>query len=140
MEEEEHTDRKQQLAMLHQMLNKIRKNLNEGNGMPSSPVTVRSIYTTMHVSILHNVTVTPCTALVTDDTDNIDQVIGSNSPESCLSYLTDLEKKGDPHLDRNHLTRLIDFYTRVFSNMPLGKHCQNESYARMLVRFAELKA
>ncbi|XP_044063780.1 dual specificity protein kinase Ttk isoform X2 [Siniperca chuatsi] len=104
MEEEEHTDRKQQLAMLYQKLNKIKKYLNE------------------------------------DDTDNINQVIGSNSPESCLSYLMDLEKKGDPHLDRNHLTRLVDFYTRVFSNMPLGKHCQNESYARMLVRFAELKA
>ncbi|XP_029308452.1 dual specificity protein kinase Ttk [Cottoperca gobio] len=104
MEEEEHTDRKQQLAMLYQKLNKIKKYLNE------------------------------------DDTDNINQVIGSNSAESCRSYLTDLEKKGDPHVDRNHLTRLIDFYTRVFSNMPLGKHCGNESYARMLVRFAELKA
>ncbi|XP_054477754.1 dual specificity protein kinase Ttk [Anoplopoma fimbria] len=104
MEEEEHTDRKQQLAMLYQKINKIKKYLNE------------------------------------DDTDNINQVIGSNSPESCLSYLTDLEKKGDPHLDRNYLNRLIDFYTRVFSNMPLGKHCQNESYARLLVRFAELKA
>ncbi|KAM9353398.1 dual specificity protein kinase Ttk [Symphorus nematophorus] len=104
MEEEEHTDRKQQLAMLYQKLNKIKKSLNE------------------------------------DDTDNINQVIGSNSPESCLSYLTDLEKKGDLHLDQNHLTRLVDFYTRVFSNMPLRKHCQNESYARMLVRFAELKA
>ncbi|XP_059195348.1 dual specificity protein kinase Ttk isoform X2 [Centropristis striata] len=104
MEEDEHTDRKQQLAMLYQKLNKIKKYLNE------------------------------------DDTDNINQVIGSNSPESCLSYLTDLEKKGDPQLDRNHLTRLIDFYTRVFSNMPLGRHCQNESYAKMLVRFAELKA
>nr|XP_019947008.1 PREDICTED: dual specificity protein kinase TTK isoform X1 [Paralichthys olivaceus] len=75
-----------------------------------------------------------------DDTDNINQVIGSNSPESCLSYLMDLEKKGDLHSNENHLTRLVDFYTRVFSNMPLGKHCQNESYARMLVRFAELKA
>ncbi|XP_008275827.1 dual specificity protein kinase Ttk [Stegastes partitus] len=104
MEEEEHTDRKQQLAMLYQKLNKIKKYLNE------------------------------------DDTDNINQVISSNLPESCLSYLMDLEKKGDPHLDHNHLTRLIDCYTRVFSNMPLGKHCQNESYARMLVRFAELKA
>lgn len=104
MEEEEHTDRKQQLAMLYKKLTKIKEYLNE------------------------------------DDTDNINQIIGSNSPESCLSYLTDLEKKGDAHLDRNHLTRLLDFYTRVFSNMPLGKHCQNESYARMLVRFAELKA
>lgn len=73
-----------------------------------------------------------------DDTDNINQVIGSNSPESCLSYLMDLEKKWNPQVDCKHLTKLIDFYTRVFSNMPLGKHCQNESYARMLVRFAEL--
>ncbi|KAF3840148.1 hypothetical protein F7725_018865 [Dissostichus mawsoni] len=104
MEEEEHTDRKQQLAMLYLKLNKIKNELNE------------------------------------DNTDNINQVIGSNSPESCRSYLLVLEKKGDPHMNRNHLTRLIDFYTRVFSNMPLGKHCENESYARMLVRFAELKA
>uniref|UniRef100_A0A3B4A8D9 Protein kinase domain-containing protein n=1 Tax=Periophthalmus magnuspinnatus TaxID=409849 RepID=A0A3B4A8D9_9GOBI len=71
------------------------------------------------------------------DTDN--QVIRSNSPESCLSYLMELEKKGDPHVDHSHLTRLLDFYTRVFSNLPLGKHSQNESYAKMLVRFAELK-
>ncbi|KAK2910591.1 dual specificity protein kinase Ttk [Channa argus] len=104
MDDDEHTDRKQQLAMLYQKLNKIKKSLNE------------------------------------DDTDNINQVIGSNSPESCLSYLLDLEKKGDPHLNCNHLARLIDFYTKVFSSLPLGKHCQNESYARMLVRFAELKA
>ncbi|XP_076006456.1 dual specificity protein kinase Ttk [Genypterus blacodes] len=104
MEDEEHTDRKQQLAMLYQKLNKIKKYLNE------------------------------------DDTDNINQVIGSNSPDACLSYLMEMEKKGDPQVNRNHLTRLVDFYTRVFSNMPLGKHCQNESYARMLVRFAQLKA
>ncbi|XP_047217337.1 dual specificity protein kinase Ttk [Girardinichthys multiradiatus] len=104
MEDEEHTDRKQRLAMLYQKLNKIKKYLNE------------------------------------DDTDNINQVISSNSPESCFSYLTDLEKKEDPGLDQNHLTRLIDFYSKVFSSMPLGKHCHNESYARMLVRFAELKA
>ncbi|CAF96262.1 unnamed protein product, partial [Tetraodon nigroviridis] len=102
MEEEEHTDRKQQLAMLYQKLNKIKKSLNE------------------------------------DDTDNINQVISSNSPKSCLSYLTDLEKKGDPYTDCNHLTRLVDSYTKVFSTLPVGKHCENESYARMLVRFAEL--
>nr|XP_061800768.1 dual specificity protein kinase Ttk-like [Nerophis lumbriciformis] len=74
-----------------------------------------------------------------DDTDDINQIVSSKSPEACRSYLMDLEKKGDPHLDYTHLTRLINFYTRVFSNMPLGVHCQNESYARMLVRFAELK-
>lgn len=39
MEEEEHTDRKQKLAMLYQKLNKIKKYLNEGNkGLTSSHV------------------------------------------------------------------------------------------------------
>lgn len=139
MEEEEHTDRQQQFAMLFQKLNKIKKYLNEGNEAACTYVTVRSIFVSIH-------TLCPCLikwqhfALAADDTDNINQVIGSNSPESCLSYLMDLEKKEDPNLNRNHLTRLIDFYTRVFSNMPLTRHCQNESYARMLVRFAELKA
>ncbi|XP_077383063.1 dual specificity protein kinase Ttk isoform X2 [Festucalex cinctus] len=104
MEEEEHTDRMQRLAMVCQKLNKIRKHLNE------------------------------------DDTDTINQIVSSKSSEACLSYVMNLEKKGDPHTDPNHLTRLISVYTRVFSNMPIGLHCQNESYARMLVRFAELKA
>uniref|UniRef100_H3CN46 Ttk protein kinase n=1 Tax=Tetraodon nigroviridis TaxID=99883 RepID=H3CN46_TETNG len=115
MEEEEHTDRKQQLAMLYQKLNKIKKSLNEGNKDSRN-----------------------LCSLFTDDTDNINQVISSNSPKSCLSYLTDLEKKGDPYTDCNHLTRLVDSYTKVFSTLPVGKHCENESYARMLVRFAEL--
>uniref|UniRef100_A0A3P9AIG6 Protein kinase domain-containing protein n=1 Tax=Esox lucius TaxID=8010 RepID=A0A3P9AIG6_ESOLU len=105
MEEEEHTDRQHQLAMLCQKLDRIKTRF-----------------------------------LVEDDTDNINQVIGSNSPETCLRYLMDVEKKGDPLLDPNHLTKLIALYTRVFTNMPVGKHCQNESYARMLVRSAELNA
>ncbi|XP_053737209.1 dual specificity protein kinase Ttk [Synchiropus splendidus] len=104
MEEDEHTDRKRMLAMLHQRLHKIKKSLKE------------------------------------DDTNDLNQIIGSNSPESCRSYLMDLEKRRDPVVDHKHLARVIDHYTRVFSNMPLGKHCENESYARMLVRFAELKA
>ncbi|XP_061676567.1 dual specificity protein kinase Ttk isoform X2 [Syngnathoides biaculeatus] len=105
MEEDNHTDRMQRLAMVCQKLNKIRKHLNTDH-----------------------------------DTDNINQIISSSSSEACLSYMIDLEHKRDPHSNPNHLTQLISFYTRVFSNMPLGLHCQNESYARMLVRFAELKA
>lgn len=51
----------------------------------------------------------------------------------------ELEKNWAPQQDEKHLARLLDTYTRVFSSMP-GSHCENESYARMLVRFAELKA
>ncbi|KAI1885564.1 hypothetical protein AGOR_G00205100 [Albula goreensis] len=105
MEEEEHTDRQMQLALLSQKLQSIK---------------------TRYLS--------------EDDTDNINQVIGSNSPETCWAYLQNLEKKGNPHTDTNLLIRLIDCYTRVFSTLPLAKHSENESYARTLVRFAQLKA
>lgn len=134
MDEDEHTDRKQQLAMLYQKLNKIKKSLNEGIYIEHE-FKMYILYNSMSTHPMH------CNlcSLITDDTDNINQVISSNSPKSCHSYLTDLEKKGDPYTDRSHLTRLVDSYTRVFSNMPLGQYCENESYARMLVRFAELK-
>uniref|UniRef100_A0A8C9TD18 Ttk protein kinase n=1 Tax=Scleropages formosus TaxID=113540 RepID=A0A8C9TD18_SCLFO len=73
-------------------------------------------------------------------TGSISQILSSNSPETCLAYLTNLEKRGDPQMDSRLLTKLIDCYAQVFSCLPLAKHSQNESYARMLVRFAELKA
>lgn len=76
----------------------------------------------------------------TDDTDYINQAISSNSPDTCRTLLTNLERKGNPQTDPSLLTKLIDCYTRVFSSMPLGKYSQVESYAKMLVRFAELKA
>ncbi|KAF4103665.1 hypothetical protein G5714_016548 [Onychostoma macrolepis] len=75
-----------------------------------------------------------------DDTDYINQAISSNSPDTCRTLLTNLERKGNPQTDPSLLTKLIDCYTRVFSSMPLGKYSQVESYAKMLVRFAELKA
>lgn len=74
-----------------------------------------------------------------DSTDNINQIIGSNSPEACWMYLTKLEKRGNPQTDTNLLLKLKDCYSRVFSRLPLGMYSKNESYAKMLVRFAELK-
>uniref|UniRef100_A0A9J7ZAT3 Ttk protein kinase n=1 Tax=Cyprinus carpio carpio TaxID=630221 RepID=A0A9J7ZAT3_CYPCA len=75
-----------------------------------------------------------------DDTDYINKAISSNSPDTCRTLLTSLERKGNPQTDPGLLSKLIDGYTRVFSSMPLGKYGQSESYAKMLVRFAELKA
>uniref|UniRef100_A0A8C9RKK9 Dual specificity protein kinase TTK n=1 Tax=Scleropages formosus TaxID=113540 RepID=A0A8C9RKK9_SCLFO len=102
MEEDEHTDRQMQFALLCQKLKNIK---------------------TTYLS-----------------EDNVNHILSSNSPETCLTYLKNLEKRGDPQTDSSLLTKLIDCYTRVFSCLPLVKHSQNESYARMLVRFAELKA
>ncbi|KAL4657440.1 dual specificity protein kinase TTK isoform X1 [Arapaima gigas] len=110
MEEDEHTDRQMQFALLCQKLKNIKTTyLSEDDTSPKH-------------------------------SDNINQILSTNSPEKCLAYLTNLEKRGDPHTDLRLLANLIDCYTRVFSCLPLSKHSQNESYARMLVRYAELKA
>lgn len=73
------------------------------------------------------------------DTVDINQIISSNSPEGCQIFLRNLEKKGDPHSDPVFLSRLLDCYSKVFAKFPLAKHCKTECYARMLVRYAELK-
>uniref|UniRef100_A0AAR2JE65 Protein kinase domain-containing protein n=1 Tax=Pygocentrus nattereri TaxID=42514 RepID=A0AAR2JE65_PYGNA len=74
-----------------------------------------------------------------DTTGNINQIISSNSPEACYTYLTNLEKTGDPRTDATFLCRLLDCYSKVFSKLPLARHSKTESYARMLIRYAELK-
>ena len=67
------------------------------------------------------------------------QITSTYSPESCQKYLFNLEKRGNPHTDLNFLNMLKDRYDKVFAKLPMVKYSKNESYARMLVRFAELK-
>lgn len=74
-----------------------------------------------------------------DATFVFDQIISSNSPESCWAYLTKLERRGDPHTDTGLLNKLKDFYSKVFSRLPIRQYRKNARYARMLVRYAELK-
>ncbi|XP_015210994.2 dual specificity protein kinase Ttk isoform X1 [Lepisosteus oculatus] len=75
-----------------------------------------------------------------DDTDSLKQILSSSSPESCLAHLKNIEKRGNPHTDPCLLKKLVDCYGHVFSCLPVEKNCRNESYAMMLVKFAELKA
>ncbi|XP_016375078.1 dual specificity protein kinase Ttk-like isoform X3 [Sinocyclocheilus rhinocerous] len=75
----------------------------------------------------------------TEETTDINQLISTNSPESCQIFLKNLEKRGDPGSDPAFLFKLLDCYSKVFARFPLAKHCKTESYARMLVRYAELK-
>lgn len=74
-----------------------------------------------------------------DVTYNFDQVINTNSPESCWTYLMNLEKRGNPHTDVNLLNKLKDCYSKIFSRLPIRQFSKNISYARILVRYAELK-
>lgn len=74
-----------------------------------------------------------------DTTDFISQILVSNSPESCYSYLRDLETANDPRTDGGFLSRLLGYYSKAFIKFPLAEYSKLESYARMLVRYAELK-
>uniref|UniRef100_A0A8C2ZN77 Ttk protein kinase n=1 Tax=Cyclopterus lumpus TaxID=8103 RepID=A0A8C2ZN77_CYCLU len=80
----------------------------------------------------------PPTSLA-DVTFNFDQVVNTNSPESCWTYLMNLEKRGTPHTDVNLLNKLKDCYSKIFSRLPIRQFSKNTSYARILVRYAELK-
>lgn len=64
----------------------------------------------------------------------------ANNPEDWLSFLLKLEKKDAPQTDIGLLNRLIGRYSQAIAALPVEQYSQNESYARILVRFAELKA
>ncbi|KFP52351.1 Dual specificity protein kinase TTK, partial [Cathartes aura] len=85
-----------------------------------------------------------CTKISADTTDNsgtVNQIMmTTNNPEDWLCFLLRLEKKGIPQLDVSLLNRLIGRYSQAVTALPAEKHSQDESYARILVRFAELKA
>ncbi|XP_072711445.1 dual specificity protein kinase TTK isoform X1 [Ciconia boyciana] len=85
-----------------------------------------------------------CTKISADTTDNsgtVNQIMmTTNNPEDWLCFLLRLEKKGIPQMDVGLLNRLIGRYSQAVTALPAEKHSQDESYARILVRFAELKA
>uniref|UniRef100_A0A6G1R823 Dual specificity protein kinase TTK n=1 Tax=Hypotaenidia okinawae TaxID=2861861 RepID=A0A6G1R823_9GRUI len=85
-----------------------------------------------------------CTKISADTTDNsgtVNQIMmTANNPEDWLCFLLRLEKKGIPQMDGSLLNRLIGRYSQAVTALPAEKHSQDESYARILVRFAELKA
>ncbi|XP_062981863.1 dual specificity protein kinase TTK [Elgaria multicarinata webbii] len=77
----------------------------------------------------------------TDNSGTVNQIIMStNNPEDWLSFLLKLEKKGTPQTDTSLLNRLIGRYSQAVGALSAEKYSQNESYAHILVRFAELKA
>ncbi|NWV19523.1 TTK kinase, partial [Origma solitaria] len=85
-----------------------------------------------------------CTKISADTTDNsgtVNQIMMTrNNPEDWLCFLLKLEKKGVPQMDVSLLNRLIGRYSQAVTALPAEKYSQDESYARILVRFAELKA
>lgn len=78
---------------------------------------------------------------LSDNSGTVNRIMmTANNPEDWLSFLLKLEKKGIPRTDADLLNRLIGRYSQAVAALPAEKYSQNESYARILVRFAELKA
>lgn len=63
----------------------------------------------------------------------------ANNPEDWLTFLLKLEKNSEP-LNDALLNKLIGRYSQAIEALPPDKYGQNESFARIQVRFAELKA
>lgn len=84
---------------------------------------------------------TKISADTTDNSGTVNRIMmTTNNPEDWLCFLLKLEKKGTPQTDVSLLNRLIGRYSQAVTALPVEKYSQDESYARILVRFAELKA
>nr|XP_056712260.1 dual specificity protein kinase TTK [Euleptes europaea] len=84
---------------------------------------------------------TKVSADTTDNSGTVNQIMmTANHPEDWLSFLLKLEKKDIPQTDIDLLNRLIGRYSQAIAALSAEQHSQDESYARILVRFAELKA
>ncbi|XP_055130156.1 dual specificity protein kinase TTK isoform X3 [Symphalangus syndactylus] len=76
----------------------------------------------------------------TDNSGTVNQIMMmANSPEDWLSLLLKLERNSVPLSDAL-LNKLIGRYSQAIEALPPDKYGQNESFARIQVRFAELKA
>lgn len=75
----------------------------------------------------------------TDNSGTVNQIMMANNPEDWLNLLLKLEKNSD-HLNDALLNKLIGRYSQAIEALPPDKYGQNESFAQIQVRFAELKA
>ncbi|KAM7136872.1 dual specificity protein kinase TTK isoform 1-T1 [Molossus nigricans] len=76
----------------------------------------------------------------TDNSGTVNQIMMmANNPEDWLNLLLKLEKNSVP-LNDVLLNKLIGRYSQAIEALPPDKYGQNESFARIQVRFAELKA
>uniref|UniRef100_A0A452QTM2 Dual specificity protein kinase TTK n=1 Tax=Ursus americanus TaxID=9643 RepID=A0A452QTM2_URSAM len=76
----------------------------------------------------------------TDNSGTVNQIMMmANNPEDWLNLLLKLEKNSVP-LNDVLLNKLIGRYSQAIEALPPDKYGQNESFAQIQVRFAELKA
>ncbi|XP_018408209.1 PREDICTED: dual specificity protein kinase TTK [Nanorana parkeri] len=83
---------------------------------------------------------TKSSADTTEHSGVFNHLLTPKNPEECLISLLRLENIGLPQIDHVLLNRLLDNYNHAVESLSAENHSHNESYAKILVRFAELKA
>ncbi|CAI9588787.1 unnamed protein product, partial [Staurois parvus] len=83
---------------------------------------------------------TKSSADTTEHSGVFNHLLTPKTPEEWLASLLKLENTGLPQVDHVLLNRLLDNYSNAVGSLPAEDHSHNESYAKILVRFAELKA
>ncbi|XP_073482952.1 dual specificity protein kinase TTK [Aquarana catesbeiana] len=83
---------------------------------------------------------TKSSADTTEHSGVFNSFLNPKTPEEWLASLLKLENTGLPQSDHVLLNRLLDNYSHAVGSLPAEDHSHNESYAKILVRFAELKA
>ncbi|KAM4042392.1 dual specificity protein kinase TTK isoform 2-T2 [Anomaloglossus baeobatrachus] len=121
MEEEDISERKLKIASILDRVKSFKtKYGNEDNWTDELTFSKSSADTTEHSGVFNHL-LTPKT------------------PEEWLTFLIKLESTGLPQSDRALLNKLIDNYTKAVEVLSPEKYSHNESYAKISVRFAELK-
>ncbi|KAM4771049.1 dual specificity protein kinase TTK [Rhinophrynus dorsalis] len=85
-------------------------------------------------------TFTKSSADTTEHSGVFTHLMTTRTPEEWQSHLLKLEDTGVPQVDRLLLGKLMDNYSQAVGSLSAEKHSHSESYAQILVRFAELKA
>ncbi|KAM9316608.1 dual specificity protein kinase TTK [Gastrophryne carolinensis] len=85
-------------------------------------------------------TFTKSSADTTEHSGVFNSLLTPKTPEEWLASLLKLENTGLPQSDHVLLNKLLDNYSQAVGSLTAEKHSHNESYAKILVRFAELKA
>ncbi|XP_075058789.1 dual specificity protein kinase TTK [Mixophyes fleayi] len=90
-------------------------------------------------NLTDELTFTKSSADTTEHSGVFNYLLTPKTPEEWLTSLLKLENTGLPQSDPILLNKLIDSYSQAVGSLSAEKHSRNVSYAKILVRFAELK-
>ncbi|XP_063772941.1 dual specificity protein kinase TTK isoform X2 [Pseudophryne corroboree] len=91
-------------------------------------------------NLTDELTFTKSSADTTEHSGAFSHLLSPKTPEEWLTSLLKLENTGLPQSDHVLFNKLIDSYSLAVGSLSAEKHSRSESYAKILVRFAELKA